>query len=228
MQVNSDQNKIDSRFVRSIAWTGGVKWISQILRWVATIVVARLLTPEDYGLVGMAGIYLGLAQLINEFGLGVAIVSMRELTEEQVAQLNSCSVALGVIIFCFSCLMAFPLALFFGAPELRQVIGVMSIAFVIKAFETIPNSVLQKELRFKLLAMIEGCEALILSLSMMIFALLGLGYWTLVLGWIMSATVKSSLALAWKAHRFALPRIHTIKNTMTFSSSRLETPLAVG
>ena len=64
---------LDRVLVRGLAWTGAVKWLSQILSWLSTIVVARLLAPEDYGVVAMAAAVLGLITLLNEFGLGAAV-----------------------------------------------------------------------------------------------------------------------------------------------------------
>jgi O-antigen/teichoic acid export membrane protein len=70
--VNSQS--LDRSLVSGIAWTGGTKWATQILSWAATLVVARILSPADYGLMGMATVYLGLVLLINEFGLTTAIL----------------------------------------------------------------------------------------------------------------------------------------------------------
>ena len=86
-----DERALDRSLLHGIAWTSGAKWASQICTWASTLIVARLLTPEDYGLVGMASIYLGLITLLSEFGLGSAVITLRELSEEQVAQINATS-----------------------------------------------------------------------------------------------------------------------------------------
>ena len=87
---------LDRSLFWGLAYTGGVKSLAQLLAWASTLVVARLLTPEDYGLVGMASVYIGLVALINEFGLGTAIITRRELTDDELAQLNTLSVLIGV------------------------------------------------------------------------------------------------------------------------------------
>ena len=68
--------------MHGIAWTAGAKWATQIVTWASTIVVARLLTPDDYGLVGMAAVYLGLVSLVSEVGIGAAIITLHELSDE--------------------------------------------------------------------------------------------------------------------------------------------------
>src|SRR5688572_3643772 len=198
----ADPSSIDRGLFRSIAWTGGMKWATQLLSWVSTLVVARLLTPDDYGLVSMAAVYLGLVTLINDFGFGSAVVMLRDLSTEQVAQINSSSVLLGFVGFGVSCLLAVPLGRFFGAPDLPAVIVAMSAAFVVTAFRTVPQALLEKEMQFKLLALFDGSQSLVLAVSTVIFALLGLGYWTLVMAALLSATFSTGLVLAWRTHRF--------------------------
>src|SRR3989442_12666108 len=86
---------LDRSLVRGVAWTGAANWAGQLVAWASTLIVARLLTPEDYGLVGMASIYLGLITLVSEFGLGSTVITLRDLSEEQVAQLNGLALLIG-------------------------------------------------------------------------------------------------------------------------------------
>src|SRR5215510_12348163 len=103
-----DANRLDIALVRGIAWVGGAKWSVQFLQWGTTIVAARILTPSDFGLFGMAMVFLGLVGLINEFGIGSSILMMRELTDDQVAQINSLALLLGVCCLGISLLAAVP------------------------------------------------------------------------------------------------------------------------
>ena len=79
---------LDKAVVHGLAWTGGIRWANQAVAWASTLVVARLLVPKDYGLVGMATVYLGLLSLVAEFGIGSAVVNLRDLSAQQVARLN--------------------------------------------------------------------------------------------------------------------------------------------
>lgn len=85
----SNPKPADRTLVRAVAWTGASRWTIQLLTWISTIIVARLLAPSDYGLIGMATIYLGLVALISEFGLGQAVITLREMSAKHIAQLNS-------------------------------------------------------------------------------------------------------------------------------------------
>ena len=87
--------ELDRSLVQGIAWTAGLKWVAQIFSWAATLIVARLLTREDYGLVAMATVVLGLISLVNEFGLGAAVIKRRDLSEHQIAQISGLCVVSG-------------------------------------------------------------------------------------------------------------------------------------
>src|SRR3990170_3938689 len=100
---------LDRSLVRGVAWTAAAKWASQVLIWASWLIVARLLTPEDYGLVGMAAIYLGLVTLLSEFGLGTAVLAVRELSVDQIHQLNGLAVLAGLAGLLASCALAIPL-----------------------------------------------------------------------------------------------------------------------
>src|SRR5262245_22726005 len=89
-----------------VAWMGSAKWISQLAAWASTIVVARLLSPEDYGLVGMATLFLGIVTLFSEFGIGTTVVTLRDLSVNQLAEVNTLALLLGVGGFAASCIAA--------------------------------------------------------------------------------------------------------------------------
>jgi len=224
--TTADLQRLDVSLVRGIAWTGAAKWSSQLLAWASTLVVARILTPNDYGLVSLATVYLGILALMSEFGLGSAVITLHDLTEQQIAQLNGLSVCLGLVGFAISCAAAVPLGRFFGSPDLPRVIVVMSIGFVISSFQSIPNSLLQKELRFKLLSVIEAIRYFTLSGMVVLFALLGFRYWTLVWGALLSSVLGTLLTLARRRHRLAWPCPSSLKHAIRFSRQVLVGRLA--
>ena len=217
-QSPPDLRELDRSLLRGIAWTSGAKWAGQILAWASTLIVARLLTPEDYGLVGMASVYLGLITLASEFGLGSAVVTLRNLSDARVAQLNGLSILFGVASFALSCAAAQPLGRFFHASQLPAVVIAMSGAFVITGFKTVPFALLQRDLRFRVLAVVETGRAVILAAAMIGFALLGLRYWTLVIGGLLSSLLSTAATQAVRRHRIAWPRRGHTDDAIKFSA----------
>ena len=88
---------LDRTLVRGVTWTGGIKGITLLLSWASTIIVARILSPADYGLVAMATVYIGLTTMITDFGLGSAIVALPDLSGELAAQLHAVATLVGIV-----------------------------------------------------------------------------------------------------------------------------------
>ncbi len=218
MQPRAERQALDRSLLRGVAWTATAKWASQALSWVSWLIVARLLTPEDYGLVGMAALYLGLITLLSEFGLGTAVLAVRDLSAEQINQLNGLAVLLGLASLLASCAVAIPLGRFFRAPQLPLVVVAMSATFVITSFKTVPLALLQRDLRFRALALIDVSQALILAVGMIGLALAGFRYWTLVCGGVLSAFVSTAAVLRLRHLPLAWPRPKALMPAITLSS----------
>src|SRR6266480_800521 len=110
------QAKIDlrggSRMLHSIGWTGAATWATQLISWAYMIVLARMLTPADFGLVGMANLLLEILTVASEFGVSAAIVMLRDLTQDQISQLNTVALMSSAALFAISCAAAYPLGRF--------------------------------------------------------------------------------------------------------------------
>src|SRR2546430_761329 len=215
--ASGEARALDRSLLRGVAWTAAARWGSQGLTWIAWLIVARLLSPEDYGLVGMAAVYLGLVTLLAEFGLGTAVLADRELSREQLSQLNGLAVLVGCVSLLASVVAAFPLGLFFRAPQLPLVVVAMSATFVITSFKTVPFALLQRDFRFKQLALIDLGQAVVLAISMVGLAVAGLRYWTLVCGALLGALISTAAVLRLSHPRLAWPRPKALKQAMTLS-----------
>jgi PST family polysaccharide transporter len=166
----------------------------------------------------MAGIYLGLVTLLSEFGLGTAVLAVRELSDDQLNQLNGVAVLFGLSGWLLSCALAIPLGHFFHSPQLPLVVVAMSTTFVITSFKTVPLALLQRDLRFKALALIDLSQALVLAISMVAFAVAGFRYWTLVCGGVLGALVSTGAIVRLRRTPFAWPQPRSLKHAMTLSS----------
>ena len=197
---------LDRSLVGGIAWTGAMRWGTQLFGWAATLIVVRLLAPSDYGLVGMAMIYLGLVQLVNEFGLGAAIIQQRAMTDDQVARLNGFATIVGATLVGVSALAAGPVAAFFSEPAVRWIIIVASVTFLFAAVQVVPRALLARDLAFRRLAWADGAEALTATISTLTLAALGARYWALIAGPLVGRLVSTILLATWRPHPFAWPR----------------------
>jgi O-antigen/teichoic acid export membrane protein len=215
--VPIDTVVMDKHLVGGIAWTAAAKWSSQILTWLCLLIVARLLMPKDFGIVGLAGVYLGLVAVFSEFGFGSAVITLRNLTVDEIAQINTFSAISGAVGFLISCALAAPIGWFFRSAELPPVIAVMSTSFLILGFKTVPGSLLQREFRFKRLSLIDSAAAITQSLCVLVLAWAGRGYWALALGSVVGALVTTTLNVASSPAGFVRPRLKSIAHALNFS-----------
>ncbi len=208
---------LDRSVVQAVAWNAVAKWTAQIVSWVSTIIVARLLTPYDYGLVGMAGVYLAFVTVISQSGIGTAVITLRDLTGRQIEELNTVAVLLGLGLVALSWAVALPLAHFFSAPPLRAVVMAVSIAYIFLAIEMVPRALLQRDLRFKTLTFIETARNLSQVAITIGLAWLGFRYWSLVVGQILGCAVSAILSLCFKRQRYAVPHLKNLRRELRFS-----------
>ena len=223
---DTDNNSLDRSALTGVAWAGAAKYSTQIIAWVSTIFVARILMPSDYGLMVMASVFLGIVMTLSEFGVGSAVVAMRELAPEKLQQLNSLSLLLGLLGTFITAIMAYPLGLFFRAPALPPVVLAVGCTFLIYSLEIVPAALLRRELRFRTLAMIDIARGLIVPAVTLGGALLGLRYWALVLGSLVAAGITTACTLYCRRVPFARPRLDGLKEVVNFSRDVIISRLA--
>lgn len=180
-----------SKSVRAIGHLGLGGVLGKIVSLGTTLVMARLLSPADYGLMAIAMVVTGFVSFFNEVGIGSAIVQKPKPTASEV---NGCfaialiaSLVLSVLTFSLSGVIAG----FFGNPRLESIIAVLSSAFILGAFGTVPLAFLRKELHFKAIAGITMLSIIVQSVACLVLAWRGFGVWSLVWGFVVSCVVQS-------------------------------------
>lgn len=213
----TEERSLDHQLVRGVAWTAVVKWGGQALSWGAVIVLARLLTPADYGLVGLATLYLGFIGVLTDGGLATSIIARREMTPGELAQLNSVALLLGLVGALATAAAAVPLGAYFRAPELPLVMVALSATAVLSALRLVPVAVLQRELRFRGLALVEGSQAIVSTVTTLGLAVAGWRYWALVGGGLAGSAASAAVGRWLSPHPFGRPRRLTLGRYYRFT-----------
>jgi PST family polysaccharide transporter len=154
--------------------------LSLALRMVSMVVLARLLVPEDFGLVGMVTAVTGFFALFKEAGLSNATVHSATVTEDQLSTLFWINTAVGCFLG-LVCVAAAPaVSAFYREPRLFAITATMGTMFVFTGLAAQHRALLQRDLRIRALAVID-ILALTFSIGVsLVMALTGFGYWTLV------------------------------------------------
>lgn len=144
------------------------------------MVLARLLEPKDFGLVGMVTAVTGVLNLFRDFGLSSAVVQRTSVTDEQVSTLFWINILVGAILGTLTLTMAPVIAWFYHEPRLVWVTAALSLGFLFNAAGVQHGTILQRDMRFTTLAFVE-ILSLVLSTSVgVVMALGGYRYWALV------------------------------------------------
>ncbi|HEY9767601.1 MAG TPA: lipopolysaccharide biosynthesis protein [Coleofasciculaceae cyanobacterium] len=189
------KTELKQRSVRGGAVTLVAQAIKFILRMGSTVVLARLLSPEDYGLIGMATVVIGFVQLFKDLGLSAATVQKSEINHQQVSTLFWINLIISLAIALLVIALAPLVARFYDEPLLRGITMALAITFIFGGLTVQHQALLQRQMRFLELAKIEIVSMLVGVIVAVASAWYGLGYWALVLMQI--ATVITNAIAVW-------------------------------
>lgn len=151
-----------------------------LIQSVATIVLARLLTPSDFGLVAMVSTVTGLGQAFADLGLSEATIQRKEISHNQVSALFWINVAIGLGLMTITLLSAPILARFYREPRLVNITLLVSLTFLFGGLRVQPDAILKRQMRFAALA-IRDVASYAVAVPIAIFmAWRGASYWALV------------------------------------------------
>src|ERR1044071_115873 len=171
---------LKSRTVRGGIAKGGAQAANFLLRMGCLVVFARLLDPTDFGLVGMVTAITGFLTLFREFGLSLATVQRSEISNEQTSTLFWINIAVGVILCLISIAGAPLIAAFYREPRLVFIMQILGLGFIFNAAGVQHSALLQRQMRFTTLALIDVVSLATSSAISVLLALRGAGYWALV------------------------------------------------
>lgn len=207
---------MDRSLAHSLAWKAAGDWFSQIFSWASLLIIVRLLSPADFGTVGMGIVLLPYLRYLGAFGVPRIIVNFRDLTRGQIAQLNTLSVALGLTCFSLATVLAHPVSLFFRDPHLTPVVIVTSLSLIPWGFSAVPEGLIDKEMRFRQASIYDALFAMTAAAVTLIMAYMGFRYWALVCGNVVAAVVRSGLIVAARPHSYAVPRLRELRQPLLF------------
>ena len=174
----------------AIRWSAITRFIGQVISWSLTLVVIRLLEPEDYGLIAMATLLISLLYLVNDFGLDGVLIQSRHLDETMRQQILAAVVIANLTILIGLQFAAPLIAAFFSREALTSIIRVLALQFLFHIFETLPQSRLERDLDFKRRSLVELGATLAGGLITLALAIRGMGVWSLVWGNLLSVLTR--------------------------------------
>ena len=191
--VRTEQVQVAKQAVWGTMWVFLSFVLGKTLTFVATIILARLLAPEHYGLMGYCLAAMNYLDVLNSFGMGAALISRRDKVEEAANAAFVISIGIGLLLFIGAWLAAPGIARFFKEAEVVDLFRVLAIYLPISALSTVPNAIIKRQLRFKIKLIPELGSNLAKGGLSILFAWAGFGTWSLVWGYLGGTIVGTTL-----------------------------------
>ncbi len=177
-------------------WSFSEIFISKGIQFITGVILARLLLPIDFGLIGMIMIFIVLANVIIDSGFSQALIREKDPGNEDFSTAFIVNLALSLLLFALLFLSAGRVSVFFNEPRLVDIIRVMSFVLIINAFSIIQRTALTIKVDFKTQAKVTLISGILSSLAAIAAAMCGLGVWSLVIN-IIVMQLTQSICLWW-------------------------------
>jgi PST family polysaccharide transporter len=180
---------LESKIRVGLAWSGIAQVGGQLVTLVITVILMRLLSPQDFGLAAMVVVFSGFAMLFTDMGFGAALIQKVDVEQHHKNATFWVSIAAGALLTLIFAAAAPYIASFYGVPELQPLTVAISPIFFINSFGTIAQSLVQKAMDFRTLAIAQLTSSVIPGLAAIYLALSGFGVWSIVAMYVLTAIV---------------------------------------
>ena len=194
---------LKKQVLSGVVWSYTQQFGTQLISFIVSIILARILLPEEFGLIGMIAVLMGIGSTLFDGGMTSSLIRSNNLddTDYSTVFIFNLLVSLAVYIIVFLC--APLIAEFYRQPMLTDITRIYAISFVFSAFGSVQNTILTKTMNFKKQALLTMPSLLVSCLVALLFAYNGFGVWSLVAMTLSNTFVLSAIlwfTSSWKPH----------------------------
>ena len=205
MNNQGKASNIVTKAARSLKWAALTEIISRTASPIVTVILARFLEPEDYGIVATAMVVVSFGQMLWDAGLSKALIQTEEDLTDAAHVVFWSNLILGGIVYAVLFLVAPWVAVFFGSPKSAPVLRVLGLQIIISSLTSVQTSLFIRDMDFRRLMWVKLLTAFIPGLFSIPMAMAGHGVWALVAGTLAGQTFN--LILLWH-HSHWRPALH--------------------
>ncbi len=186
-------SKLKNKAIIGIFWSGTEKFFQQILKFVFYVLLARILEPRSFGLIGMLSIFLAVSQTFIDSGLGNALIQKKDRNNKDYSTVFIFNLSMSVFFYLVLFILSPVIASFYKQPELIKVLRILSLILIINGFFLVQIIKLRIELNFKKQANINIVAIFFSGLISVSLAIYGFGVWSLVVYQLLQSLIKAIL-----------------------------------
>lgn len=198
------QENLKKKTVSGMIWSALQRFGTMGISFVSNIVLARLLTPDDYGCIGMLAIFITVSNTFVDGGFGSALIQKKEPTQKDYSTIFWLNLFMSVVIYGILYISAPAVSRFYDIPLLSSVLRVQGIVLIINALNIVQTNQLHKSINFKRLAVIYIASQIVGAVCAIVLAYMGWGVWALVAQQIIASSITS--VILWVMNRW-LPQL---------------------
>jgi len=184
---------IRARVLHGLAWVAGAQVVLHLTRAIVAIVIARLLTPEEYGLAALAIIFSSLVMIFSDLALGAALIQRKNLSEDDRNTAFWVTVASGIAFTGLGVLLAGPIASLYGEPDAKPLLVALSASFFITALGATQLTLMMRVMDFRRSEMLALAGSVGGAICGVVLAVRGAGAWALVMQQIAATCLTTAL-----------------------------------
>ena len=213
---------LKQKTISGLSWSFIERIVSQGSKFIVGIILARLLLPKEFGLIGMLVIFTDLANAFIDSGFSQALIRKINCSDKDYSTVFYFNLAVGVVIYFILFFNAGFIAAFFNEPQLIKILRILGLSIIINSFGLIQSTILIKEINFKLQSKITLISATGSGLISIILAIMGFGVWALVWRFILLNFITTILLWIWnKWQPKILFSLSSFREMFTFGSKLL-------
>ena len=187
--------KLKQKAISGVIWSAVEKFGSSAFMFIANLILARLLSPEDFGAVAMLMVFISISETIVNAGFCTALIQKKEIDKVDCSTVFVWNISFSSILYIILFAMSPYIADFYNMEILKDVLRIQSIVIPINSLSLVQLALFQKELEFKMIAKINLAAMLLGTLLGICFAFIGYGVWSLVIKQVSTSVVQSILYL---------------------------------
>lgn len=191
---------LKEKTISGFAWSFIESIIGQGITFFVGIILARLLSPKEFGLIGMLIIFISISQLLIDSGFSHALIRKQNCSQQDYSTVFYFNIVLGISLYFLLFIASNAISVFFHEPTLKPLIRVLGLAIIINSFTIIQNVLLTKEINFKLQTKTSIVSFFISGIISIYMAYTGWGVWSLVALTLLKYSINS--VLLWFANRW--------------------------
>lgn len=188
-----DKQSLKKKTIAGLIWSFSELLANQGIRFVIQIVLARLLLPEDFGLIGMITIFISISQSIIDSGFSNALIRETNPSQKDYSTVFYFNFIMSVVIYITLFMSSRYISVFFNEPRLISIIRVLGVVIIINSFGLIQRTILVRKIDFKTQTKISCISAILSGVVAIIMAFMGAGVWSLVIQTIFMQFIQSLL-----------------------------------